>query len=229
MLPALGFSLRGRTAANVLFAAGYTGVFRGRPNWFSVSGFRWGIGSSAVVLAGFAVALSIPALRRFPLEVAERVPETSTLEWIALHIPVGTVLAEEAVFRGTLDPLLDDTLGAPAPVIGALDFGLWHIQPARAAGDPVVVTVLATTVAGLIFGELRRRSGSATAPALLHLAVNAGGALAPVAARWIELRRQGESTRHRVGEWTVARAKAGLSSARWLAVRRWRRSPRRRR
>lgn len=188
-LPALGLGLRGRSAANVGFAAAYTTVFGGRPNWFSASGLRWGVGSSAVVLAGFAVALSIPALRRFPLEIAERVPETSTLEWIALHIPVGTVLAEEAIFRGTLDPLLDDTVGPAAPVLGAIDFGLWHIYPAQAAGDPIPMTVLATTLAGLLFGELRRRSGSATAPALLHLAINAGGALAPVAARWIELRR----------------------------------------
>ncbi|WP_278264745.1 CPBP family intramembrane glutamic endopeptidase [Nocardia sp. AG03] len=147
------------------------------------------MGASAVVFAGYGVALSIPALRRLPLEVAERVPETSTLEWIALHIPVGTVLAEEAVFRGTLDPLLDDARVPAAPVVGALDFGVWHISPARVAGDPVAVTVAATTLAGLFFGWLRRRSGSATAPALAHLAINAGGALAPIAARWIEGRR----------------------------------------
>ncbi|MFB7877703.1 lysostaphin resistance A-like protein [Nocardia sp. NPDC056064] len=189
VLPALELPLRGRTAANVAFAGLYSGVFDGRPNWLSASGFRWGLGGAAAVIAGYVVALSIPAVRRLPLEVAERVPETSTLEWIALHIPVGTVLAEEAVFRGTLDPLLDDELGPAAPVVGALDFGVWHVHPARAAGDPVAVTVAATTLAGLVFGWLRRRSGSATAPALLHLAINAGGALAPVAARWIENRR----------------------------------------
>ncbi|WP_336086486.1 CPBP family intramembrane glutamic endopeptidase [Nocardia sp. SSK8] len=189
MLPALELPIRGRTVANVVFAAGYAGVFGGRPKWLSATGFRWGIGGAALVFAGYGVALSIPALRRLPLEVAERVPETSTLEWIALHIPVGTVLAEEAVFRGTLDPLLDDALGPVAPVAGAIDFGLWHIEPARAAGDPVAVTVAATTLAGLGFGWLRRRSGSATAPALVHLAINAGGALAPIAARWIAARR----------------------------------------
>ncbi|MGY0502980.1 CPBP family intramembrane glutamic endopeptidase [Nocardia sp. FBN12] len=139
-----------------------------------------------VVLAGYAVALAVPSLRRLPLEIAVRAPETSTLEWIALHIPVGTVLAEEAIFRGTLDPLLAASAGATAPAISAVDFGLWHIQPARAAQDPVLPTVLATTLAGLVFSVLRRRSGSATAPALLHLAINAGGALAPVAARWVD-------------------------------------------
>ncbi|MGW6119948.1 CPBP family intramembrane glutamic endopeptidase [Nocardia sp. NPDC055165] len=190
VLPALDLALRGRTAANIAFATGYTKLFRGNPNWLSPSGFRWGFGSAAVVVAGYAVALSIPSLRRLPLEIAVRAPETSTLEWIGLHIPVGTVLAEEAVFRGTLDPVLAESAGSLAPVISALDFGLWHIRPARVAGDPVVPTVLATTLAGLVFTELRRRSGSATAPALLHLAINAGGALAPAAARWVDgLRR----------------------------------------
>ncbi|MFC8383867.1 CPBP family intramembrane glutamic endopeptidase [Nocardia sp. NPDC057272] len=190
ILPALDLRLRGRTAANIAFATGYTKLFRGSPNWLSPSGFRWGFGSAAVVVAGYAVALSIPSLRRLPLEIAVRAPETSTLEWIGLHIPVGTVLAEEAVFRGTLDPVLAESAGSSAPVISALDFGLWHIRPARAAGDPVAPTVLATTLAGLVFTELRRRSGSATAPALLHLTINAGGALAPAAARWVDGLRQ---------------------------------------
>ncbi|MFD3428150.1 CPBP family intramembrane glutamic endopeptidase [Nocardia fluminea] len=186
VLPALDLPLRGRSAANIAFATGYTKLFRGNPNWLSPSGVRWGLGGAAIVLTGYAIALSVPSLRRLPLEIAVRAPETSTLEWIALHIPVGTVLAEEAVFRGTLDPVLAESAGAPAPMISALDFGLWHIQPARAAGDPVAPTVLATTLAGLVFTELRRRSGSATAPALLHLAINAGGALAPAAARWVD-------------------------------------------
>ncbi|MFC6009909.1 CPBP family intramembrane glutamic endopeptidase [Nocardia lasii] len=183
VLPALDLPLRGRTAANITFAAGYTKVFRGSPNWLSPSGFRWGFASASVVLAGYVVALSIPSLRRLPLEIAVRAPETSTLEWIALHIPVGTVLAEEAIFRGTLDPLLTEVPAAPA--LSALDFGLWHIHPAKAAGDPLPPTLLATTLAGLAFSELRRRSDSATAPALLHLALNVGAALAPTAARWV--------------------------------------------
>ncbi|MGW5453406.1 CPBP family glutamic-type intramembrane protease [Nocardia sp. NPDC003979] len=186
VLPALGLPLRGRSVANVLFAGAYTGVFRGRPNWLSAGGLRWGLGSSAVVLAGYGVVLAVPALRRLLAEIAVRVPETSTLEWIAVHIPVGTVLAEEAVFRATLDPLLDSR-GCP-PVVGAADFALWHIRPARTAGDSLPVTLAATTVAGLIFSALRRRADSATAPALLHLTINAGGALLPTLAAYVETR-----------------------------------------
>ncbi|MFC4124500.1 CPBP family intramembrane glutamic endopeptidase [Nocardia rhizosphaerae] len=191
-LPALELRLRGRTVANVAFAFGYRAVFGGSPNWLSASGFRWGLGSSALVFAGYIVALMIPALRRLPLEVAERVPETSTLEWIVLHIPVGTVLAEEAVFRGTLDPLLDEVAEPHhAAALGALDFGLCHVHPARATGESVPGTVALTTLAGLVFSALRRHTGSATAPALLHLAINAGGAMLPLAAEWIEVRSRG--------------------------------------
>ncbi|MFD3507318.1 CPBP family intramembrane glutamic endopeptidase [Nocardia sp. NPDC058666] len=184
VLPALDLPLRGRTAANLVFATGYTKAFQGTPNWLSASGFRWGSASAAIVLTGYAIALSIPPLRRIPLEIETRTPETSTLEWTALHIPLGTVLAEEAIFRGTLDPLLTRSLGTPA--LSPLDFGLWHIHPARTANDSIPATILATTLAGLLFTELRRRSNSATAPALLHLALNTGAALTPLAARRIE-------------------------------------------
>lgn len=182
LLPCLDLPLRGRTVTNIAFAAGYAAAFGGRPNWLSARGLRWGVGSSVVVLAGYGAVLAIAPLRKIPAEIAVRVPETSTVEWIALHVPVGTVLAEEAIFRATLDPLLAETTGPPAALLGALDFGLWHIHPARSAGDSVAVTVAATTVAGLIFGELRRRADSATAPALLHLTINAGAAVLPLLA-----------------------------------------------
>ncbi|MEV0061502.1 type II CAAX endopeptidase family protein [Nocardia sp. NPDC050718] len=189
LLPASRLRLRGRTVANLGFAAGYAMVFGGRPNWSSAKGFRWGLGGAALVFAGYCVALAVPALRKLPLEVAERVPETSTLEWIALHIPVGTVLAEEAMFRGTLDPLLDETTEPRvAALAGALDFGLCHIRPAQSTGESVPGTVALTTLAGLVFSALRRHTDSATAPALLHLAINAGGAVLPLVAQRIELR-----------------------------------------
>ena len=104
-------------------------------------------------------------------------------EWVTIHIPLGTVYSEETIFRGTLDPLLDEVAGPVGKWCGALIFGLWHIHPARAAGDSVAATLAATAVGGLIFSWLRRRTGSATAPALAHLALNAGGALAPRVAR----------------------------------------------
>ncbi|GAA5098732.1 CPBP family intramembrane glutamic endopeptidase [Nocardia iowensis] len=184
LLPGLGLGVRGRTAANAGFATAYALVFDDDPNWFSARGFRYGIVSAALVAAGYGVALAIPPVREGLREFADRGPEVSDAEWIAVHIPIGTVYSEEMVFRAALDPLLDNAFGSRAgSLLGALTFGLWHIHPARAAGESVPATVAATAAGGFVLGWLRRRTGSVTAPALLHFATNAGGAIAPRLAR----------------------------------------------
>ncbi|MTE11272.1 CPBP family intramembrane metalloprotease [Nocardia sp. CT2-14] len=183
LLPALRLDVRGRTAANTAFAAAYTRIFRGEPNWLSRRGFRAGVLAAAVVLSGYGAALVVPSTRRHLAGLADRGPGVSTVEWTALHIPGGTVLSEELVYRSTLTPLLERAAARPETGLGALVFGLSHIQPARAAADPVSATVALTTGGGLVFDLLRRRTGSATAPALLHVALNAGGAVAPRLAR----------------------------------------------
>ncbi|WP_433661496.1 lysostaphin resistance A-like protein [Nocardia sp. CA-128927] len=185
-LPKLGLGVRGRTVANAGFATAYAAAFHGVPNWRSAKGFRYGIVSASLVVAGYSVALAIPSVRKGLHEFEDRGPEVSPAEWIAVHIPIGTVYSEEMIFRATLDPLLDNAFGSRAgSVLGALTFGLWHIHPARAAGDSVPVAVGATAAGGVALGWLRRRTGSVTAPALLHLATNAGGAIAPRLARVI--------------------------------------------
>ncbi|MET7767987.1 CPBP family intramembrane glutamic endopeptidase [Nocardia sp. NPDC005366] len=104
-------------------------------------------------------------------------------ERVVVHIPIGTVYTEELIFRATLDPLLDSALGPRVgTVAAAATFGLWHIHPARVAGDSVIATVAATTLGGLVFATLGRRADSVTAPALLHFALNAGGVVAPLLA-----------------------------------------------
>lgn len=179
LLPRLRLAHRGRTAANAAAATCYAVVFRGRPHWMSVRGLRCGLGCAAAVAAGYAAATTFAPLRRVVGGAGERAPEMGTVEWVAVHIPIGTVYTEELVFRATLDPLLDKAFGTRVgAVVGAAAFGLWHIHPARGAGDSVPGTVAFTTAAGLVFGALRRRADSATAPALLHWAVNAGGVLA---------------------------------------------------
>nr|WP_246598176.1 CPBP family intramembrane glutamic endopeptidase [Nocardia tengchongensis] len=183
LLPALNLDVRGRTAANTGYALAYAVAFGGDPNLLSRRGLRAGAVAAATVLSGYAAALAIPATRRHLAGLADRGPGVSTLEWTALHIPGGTVLTEELVYRSTLTPLLERTAGELGTGVGALVFGLSHIQPARAAADPITGTVALTTGAGLLFDLLRRHTGSATAPALLHLALNAGGALAPRLAR----------------------------------------------
>lgn len=192
MLPRLGSGIRGRTLANAVFATGYAAVFGGRPKWLSRRGLAWGAAAFGTVGAAYGVGLAVPGIRDRIAKVADRAPEVSTAEWVGLHIPVGTVYSEELIFRGTLDRLFDDA-GPVRRHCGAVVFGLWHIHPARSAGDSVPVTVAVTTAGGLLFSWLRRRSGSATAPALAHLALNAGGALAPPAAA--ALRGRGPSHR----------------------------------
>ncbi|MET8800679.1 CPBP family intramembrane glutamic endopeptidase [Nocardia sp. NPDC004568] len=180
VLPRLRFDHRGRTVANALAATGYALVFAGTPRWISARGLRYGIGCAGIVAAGFAVASAAPSLRRALSAPRDRAPATSTVEWVAVQIPLGTVYTEELIFRATLEPLLDREFGDRAGrLLGAAVFGLWHIHPARAAGDSVPATVVFTGAAGLLFGALYRHTGSAAAPALLHWAVNAGGALVP--------------------------------------------------
>jgi membrane protease YdiL (CAAX protease family) len=52
------------------------------------------------------------------------------------------------------------------------------VRPAIAVGDGVATTVVVTGLSGLAFAWLRRGSGSVLAPALAHLAINVGGAVA---------------------------------------------------
>lgn len=184
VLPRLRLGNRGRTAANAVFATAFDrAIHATNPDlapvpWTSREGTALGVAVAAVPVAGYGVIASVPTLReavaghggelRTPLEFAE---------WIGLHIPVGTVFAEETIFRGTLDPLLENVFGAElGSAVAALTFGLWHVHPARAAGDNVAATVVATAVAGYGFGLLRRRGSSLAAPALVHLAINVVGA-----------------------------------------------------
>jgi membrane protease YdiL (CAAX protease family) len=115
-------------------------------------------------------------------------------------IPVGTVLVEEIAFRGVLWGLLRRWAGTPvATGVSSALFGLWHVLPSLGlAADneaisstvgrgrsaqvvTVVGTVLFTALSGVVFCELRRRSGSVLASAGLHWAVNGLSVLASAA------------------------------------------------
>ncbi|MGA4791646.1 CPBP family intramembrane glutamic endopeptidase [Nocardia sp. AB354] len=196
VLPRLGSGIRGRTVANAAFATGYAAVFDGRPEWLSRRGWAWGAAAFGAIGTAYGVGLAVPGIRDGMAEFAEREPEVSTAEWVGIHIPVGTVYSEELIFRGTLDRLFDDA-GYVRTYGGAVVFGLWHIHPARSAGDSIPATVAFTAAGGLLFSWLRRRTGSATAPALVHLALNAGGALAPRVAVALRDRRIGRGVSHR--------------------------------
>ncbi|MFI5780186.1 lysostaphin resistance A-like protein [Nocardia sp. NPDC051570] len=183
VLPRLGLGMRGRTAVNAAVATAYARIFgRGVPIGSPARRPLATFGPAAAVIAGYGVALAVPALRARLAGFGDRAPEVPLVEWAAVHILLGTVCSEELIFRATLDPLLDQTVGPLGTWLGAGVFGLWHIAPARGAGDNVPVAIAVTTVGGLVLGWQYRRTGGVLAPALLHLAVNVGGALAPAVA-----------------------------------------------
>jgi uncharacterized protein len=145
------------------------------------AGLRLGSG------AGFAAASAIAATTRVPpvrSSMAAREPPAHAAGWLLLRIPLGTVWAEEAAFRAALGTAGVAAFGRPGGrLLQAAAFGLSHIADARATGEPVVVTVLVTGVAGWLFGWLADRSGSLAAPMLAHLAVNEAAAIAVLTAR----------------------------------------------
>jgi len=83
---------------------------------------------------------------------------------------------------------------ATAIAVTSCVFGLWHIRPtlqalranglARTRGRAVAgvaAAVATTTAGGVVFSWLRERSGSLTAPILVHVATNSGGLIAALA------------------------------------------------
>ncbi|CAM2923086.1 CPBP family intramembrane glutamic endopeptidase [Prescottella defluvii] len=183
VLPSLRLSSRGRATAGTLLALGATtaglvgGLHREELGLGDIrAGLRWGSAAAAVPVVGYAGALAMPSLHsRFAVPDDVR---DDFAEWVAAHIPFGTVVTEELLFRGVLTALTDRAFPpAAATAVRATAFGLWHVHPAHVAGDSVAGTVAFTAAASILFDRLRAVSGSVLAPALLHLAVNVGGAL----------------------------------------------------
>jgi len=156
-------------------------------------GVRWGGLCAGIVVAGFAVALAVPAAHRFFRDVRYRLGVRSALVTALLTVPLGTVVFEEVAFRSVLWGLVEDARGPVwATAATSLLFGAWHILPAldlartntALAGSSrtkltgtVLGTVAFTAAAGVLFAELRRHSGSLLAPVLLHWTVNSVGVL----------------------------------------------------
>ena len=143
------------------------------------SGLRLGGVAAGAVAVGVAATTAVPRVRT---AMGDRDLPDDARRWLAFEIPLGTVWAEETVFRGGLQTLAGRALGpSRGRLLQAIAFGLWHIPDARKAGEPIVGTVLVTGLAGWVFGWLADRSGSVLAPVLAHLAINEAGALAALA------------------------------------------------
>lgn len=145
-----------------------------------------GLGHGAVAMGLVAVVLGIglllPGLDAWFAD--DVVADDSTPErwFVALvRIPLGTAVFEELLFRSAVIGLLARWRGVGAALLGSsVLFGLWHVVPAwEGSSGPlpgliasVAGIVVVTTVAGLLFGVLRLRSGSVVAPMMAHTATN---------------------------------------------------------
>jgi membrane protease YdiL (CAAX protease family) len=171
-----------------------------------VRGAQVAVVASVAVAVVYAVSIAIPFTRGAFRDTRYRMGLRAALYTALVAIPLGTVVFEEVAFRGVLWGLLAREHGdLGATIVSASLFGLWHVLPAMdlaqthtsvqgpsvqgpsgARSTPgrlrVAITVLATvvftTLAGIVFAELRRRSGSLLAPIGLHWATNGLGVLA---------------------------------------------------
>uniref|UniRef100_UPI00211A47D8 hypothetical protein n=1 Tax=Rhodococcus qingshengii TaxID=334542 RepID=UPI00211A47D8 len=136
VLPAFGLSPRARAVVNtaaglsaigVLLARGYTREELGLAHTGIRGGAQFGGAAAGAVLTGYSVALAVPSLRA-TLAADERADgREDFLEWIILHIPFGTVLSEELLFRSAMSAVWSRELNRPtAQAVHALTFG--HAQ-----------------------------------------------------------------------------------------------------
>ena len=160
------------------------------------AGIGWGLSVFALVGVGYLVAVALPLTRE--LFDDGRVHGTGVggaLYQVGVRIPLGTVLIEEAAFRGVVLAMVARRAGiAWGVAVSSVLFGLWHVLPAWGIEDtnpvledtlgegmgPVVAVagaVVGTGIAGVVFCWLRLRSGSLLAPMMLHTATNSLGFL----------------------------------------------------
>lgn len=158
------------------------------------TGARWGLAAASIVAAGYLLVAVLPFGDAALSDKSVPGSAAAVAVKIAVVIPLRTVLLEELAFRGVLWALLRRRGTAmTATCWSAAAFGLWHIPAGLrvsesnqaledlAGGSPlitaavVLAVVVFTALAGIVFAELRRRSGSLLAPAGLHLATNGVG------------------------------------------------------
>lgn len=163
-------------------------------------GLKWAGAEIGLVGLVLAAAAALPATRDAFRDTRYRLDWGSALLTAFVLIPIGTVLVEELAFRGVLWGLLREVKGTKtATVVSSALFGVWHVLPSlglttsnqaisgtvgggkSAQTATVLATVLFTGLSGVVFCEVRRRSGSILASAGLHWATNGLSVLASAA------------------------------------------------
>jgi uncharacterized protein len=163
-------------------------------------GLRWAAVEIAIVGLVLAAAAALPLTREAFRDTRYRLDWGNALLTSLVLIPIGTVLVEEVAFRGVLWGLLREVKGTTtATLVSSALFGLWHVLPSlglsanneaitgtvgtgkSAQTTTVLATVVFTALSGVVFCEVRRRSGSILASAGLHWATNGLSVLASAA------------------------------------------------
>jgi membrane protease YdiL (CAAX protease family) len=202
----LSHHVTGPVAALVLLlvarAAGLSWAELGLARENLLTGLLYGLAAAALVALVYAVGVLVPVTRRAFHDTRYRMPMRSAVLMSLVTIPLATVVFEEVAFRSVFWGMLEHQRGVGvATVVSSALFGFWHVLPAldvantstviRGSGRPnrrrllltVLATVVFTAVAGVVFAELRRRSGSIVAPLGLHWATN-GLAVVAAARVW---------------------------------------------
>jgi len=162
---------------------------------YALRGLIWGAIMVGLVTLAYLVASSFKKTRQaFHDERYAQMSGGRLIFQTLVEVPFGTVLMEEIAFRAVLFSMLARRYGVIwGLVISSLLFGLWHILPSigthesnpalgGVAGEgrkgnviAVALSVLTTSVAGVIFIVLRLVSGSILGPMGLHWATNGLG------------------------------------------------------
>jgi len=166
---------------------------RGRGRDRVGAGLRWCLGVIGVVAGVYAIGVLLPISRPAFQDARYHLPPGQVLWTAFVVIPLGTVVLEELAFRSVLWGFLSRH-ARPWQVLVSTSvlLGLWNLLTALAKGSTnrrltdgdgsggagvALATVAITPTGGLVFGELRRRSGSVVASAGAHWAFNALGVL----------------------------------------------------
>lgn len=142
---------------------------------------------AGVALTALGLAAAVPV---GPPPAGARRRRARMARWLLWEIPVGTAYAEELLFRGAVTPALIRGAGpVPGRIAGAVAFGLWHVGPARAAGQPVWAVLGVTCLAGAALDQIHCQTRSARVGFVLHAGINQVGAIANESCRIYRSRR----------------------------------------
>lgn len=165
-------------------------------------GILWGLAITVPIVFAVLFILLIPRFRHIFIDHPSKLnKKRSILYELGFRVPFGTALSEEVLFRGVLLGLLLTRYDTWVAVIcSSLIFGLWHIAPTwktlrsnialqelvgeqrRFHGLSILVSVLTTALAGVVFCLLTLKSDSVIAAWIAHSAINgfsvAGGLIA---------------------------------------------------